>query len=1748
MKKLFRKGLSLMLALILMLAPVASGASDGEHYAGTVTEYGEEETGYLETYLSQTATVASVTPETPAPVESILPELAEAPAQTNSEETPAAVVPSIETAAPASFEEPTDTSADSAPAAPADVFVPSTDTPDDETPDEIPDETPADEPESTPTDAPVETPEPSTGEDGGDTTDETPEAGPADTPSDTLPDEEPGDAPTEEPGDVTIDEPGEGSDETPTDEPGNETEDQPGDTPAEDVETGDGNEETPTEEEPAAPIVITGVDSKSFLYLGDTMTWRVQAENAESIAYTITDEYNNPLASGTADAEGLIQFTPAHAFVYKIAVTATAGEQQALAMGTLFVSDGPLSLNIAPVSPFAVAGEQPLTSLTDITGGVLPYTVTWRYLVDGALAYEETKTVAEGAVSHAYLPEQDGEYTVAVTVVDRDGIMEQQSIVIPVSVNETEVPWQWTASVGDVELTGDWRKDLLAVARTQLGYIQNNRNFRIDGTGLLNAYTRYGDWYGAPYAEWCAMFISFCLEYAGVPAAAVPRDASCTNWHRVFYGMGAYEVADGYTPEPGDLMFFTEGDSMLLTHVGIVERVEDGVVTTIEGNVGGTVGRRTHSMTDSDVAGYASMRTLMRLAGVLEQFEEPEEEVALQAVISTMPRYGLVGMEASVGVTVTGGEAPYTITLNQDQITAQEAGEAFLTVVPDTFGDYPLAATVTDSLGDTVQAETMLPVSSGAAELRADWESALAAVALTGDANADAVALALSQVGYQQDENSFIMNEEGQRLPYTRYGDWAGVPFGARWDAAFVSFCLTYAGRQVTTADTATLISALGGIREKAGYISMPGDVAVLQAEDQPRLAIVAQASAASVQVVEAWQGQVALRDYDLQDETLLGFVSLNAQPEPMGPRFTAQDEVAVYEQPDLDSPVVAVIPTADTKVTLWAISEDEEPWAQISYEAILGYVPASMLREEASPAFEQMATLNGVNITVIAAPGVFPEGSTLSVELVPVYAQAEVDEAVERERQEGVNVAVSYTFDIKVLDKDGEEVIVGEDQQVQVLFSMAAAADENLSTQVYHVTEEENGDLSAAALEVETEGETVTVTTDGFSIYTVEFTYNDLVYVMQGDTTVPLSEILATLHLTGIATAVEVSDSILLNAQPNGDNWLISTLSSFTTEEWMKVTINGIVYQIKIVNDISYEEDTNVPQVMVGGTEVTFMKGLPPANVYIDTKAMDDAERNGTINVCIDPSTISTSRYMEERQVRNGKDDGWGLWVRDDRFKNAGAVIDLAYEVTITYPQCAVLSDGSKVDVVIKLKDIKIETSASNSKPGNSPDFNGLVKIFKTRKLNESETDAGRNVSTGVADWARYWYYGLEVNCTISVPGAPADGKMVYAMRGINVLRDNNNYNQFINSSKYNSFSEQVEIINTETVYVPSGHNMKIIKNTDNNRPILVGRGVGNNNTYLNGFATVVNAKSGFQFVFRAAGGWNPSSGSQTINNRLYPDQALFKLVSKSYEGGSIKTTSQGNRQGDLTPGDEVLDEGTLYVMRGKEFTYTMTPEYGYILDKVEVDDEKLESGNPDLANFETHHKSNGDVYYTYAFKNITQDHKIEVYWKPITLEVTKQVMGNMGNKTQVFNYTIDIKNGSYTGVIRNITYKKGSGAEESASLPFTFSLSHGETITFTSLPYGGKYKVTETVVDGYIVASSKKVNGSSFITASTNPEMTGTLDSALNQVTYTNTRMVATPTGIYDSPAPALWMAALAMQLLCTVVLMERRKKRHE
>ena len=85
---------------------------------------------------------------------------------------------------------------------------------------------------------------------------------------------------------------------------------------------------------------------------------------------------------------------------------------------------------------------------------------------------------------------------------------------------------EWLAKTS-TSLSGDWSADLLTVAQSQLGYTQSEKNFELDADDgvTVRHYTRYGEWYGNPYGEWDVMFLSYCLNYAGIPQSAIPQRA-----------------------------------------------------------------------------------------------------------------------------------------------------------------------------------------------------------------------------------------------------------------------------------------------------------------------------------------------------------------------------------------------------------------------------------------------------------------------------------------------------------------------------------------------------------------------------------------------------------------------------------------------------------------------------------------------------------------------------------------------------------------------------------------------------------------------------------------------------------------------------------------------------------------------------------------------------------------------------------------------------------------------------------------------------------------------------------------------------------------------------------------------------------------------------------------------------------------------------------------------------------------------
>lgn len=283
---------------------------------------------------------------------------------------------------------------------------------------------------------------------------------------------------------------------------------------------------------------------------------------------------------------------------------------------------------------------------------------------------------------------------------------------------------------------------------------------------------------------------------------------------------------------------------------------------------------------------------------------------------------------------------------------------------------------------------------------------------------------------------------------------------------------------------------------------------------------------------------------------------------------------------------------------------------------------------EASYPAFEQSETIDGVKITVGAEEGVFPEGAVLSAEKVSKTREEEALEAVEEERPGEQNVAASYTYDIKVLDKDGNEVQPADESRVKLSFNLEEVADSNLETNIYHIREtdpdgtasgekagddrnyseettesndtassseeSDNKELIAEKLEVETEGDTATAETDGFSLYTVEFSYNDLQYVMPGDSEVALSEILNKVSLTGEVTNVEVSSPELFSAGKNDSGeWIVTAHRAFSSEEWMKVTINGKEYRITVTDDQETMSRTDLQTLLNNGGTITLDKDV---------------------------------------------------------------------------------------------------------------------------------------------------------------------------------------------------------------------------------------------------------------------------------------------------------------------------------------------------------------------------------------------------------------------------------------------------------------------------------------------------------------------------------------------------------------------------
>ena len=187
---------------------------------------------------------------------------------------------------------------------------------------------------------------------------------------------------------------------------------------------------------------------------------------------------------------------------------------------------------------------------------------------------------------------------------------------------ESAAVWEGTLPELTGKTTGD---DVALVAESQLGYTQSRRNFDVDDAGGRHGYTRYGAWYGYPYGEWCAMFASFCLHYAGVSQNDFPYASGCVYWIEQLREDGLYETAAEAAPKRGDLVFFDTDADGVSDHVGVLSAVKGEKLETIEGNISGAVVRRHYASDDASILGFGVVPDEKALPAEPDR-EEPSTE------------------------------------------------------------------------------------------------------------------------------------------------------------------------------------------------------------------------------------------------------------------------------------------------------------------------------------------------------------------------------------------------------------------------------------------------------------------------------------------------------------------------------------------------------------------------------------------------------------------------------------------------------------------------------------------------------------------------------------------------------------------------------------------------------------------------------------------------------------------------------------------------------------------------------------------------------------------------------------------------------------------------------------------------------------------------------------------------------------------------------------------------------------------
>lgn len=238
------------------------------------------------------------------------------------------------------------------------------------------------------------------------------------------------------------------------------------------------------------------------------------------------------------------------------------------------------------------------------------------------------------------------------------------------------------------------KQKVIDIALAEVGYLEKASNSQLDSktanAGKKN-YTKYArdltnmEFYNGykQGAAWCDMFVDWCMVKAYGMENALALSYQPTN-HKKNYGAGCkysrdYFKANGRlfsAPKPGDQIFFYSADKTKIAHTGLVYKVDNTKVYTVEGNTsggstvianGGGVFKKSYNLIYGRIAGYGRPDW-----GVPEKEEAPKQEAVTEKTYTVKKGDSLWKIaKAQLG---EGKRYPEIMTLNNLKSTVIKTG------------------------------------------------------------------------------------------------------------------------------------------------------------------------------------------------------------------------------------------------------------------------------------------------------------------------------------------------------------------------------------------------------------------------------------------------------------------------------------------------------------------------------------------------------------------------------------------------------------------------------------------------------------------------------------------------------------------------------------------------------------------------------------------------------------------------------------------------------------------------------------------------------------------------------------------------------------------------------------------------------------------------------------------------------------------------------------------------------------------